>query len=163
MSAATAELESVLEQLIAEHERLLRHLDMQQAAMKKLDLKQLQEHTAAQEAVRARIAALETRRRFMVAQMARAMGLTGQPGIADVASALPDARQRLLALRERIRELASQAAARAHVVARVAGAVLGHLNNAMRVLAGAIQQPGLYTRSGVPRMAQRIGVMEAVG
>jgi hypothetical protein len=41
--------------------------------------------------------------------------------------------------------------------------VLGHLNTAMRLFAGAVGQSGTYTKNGVPRVSARIGVMEAVG
>jgi hypothetical protein len=33
----------------------------------------------------------------------------------------------------------------------------------VRLLAGAAQRAGLYTRRGIPRVGSRIGVMDAVG
>jgi hypothetical protein len=52
---------------------------------------------------------------------------------------------------------------RTHVAGRLASAVLGHLNTALRLFAGAVGQAGVYTKAGVPKVANRIGVMEAVG
>ena len=54
-------------------------------------------------------------------------------------------------------------AARTHVAGRVATAVLGHLNTVVRLVAGAVEKAGLYTKNGVPRVSSRIGVMDAVG
>ena len=52
---------------------------------------------------------------------------------------------------------------RVTVAGRLAGALLGHLNTAVRLIAGAVEQAGLYTRDGSPKVSGRIGVMEAVG
>jgi hypothetical protein len=41
--------------------------------------------------------------------------------------------------------------------------VLGHLNVAVRALSGAVQQAGVYTKTGLPKVSGRIGAMEAVG
>ena len=46
---------------------------------------------------------------------------------------------------------------------RLASAVLGHLNTVVRLLAGAVEKAGLYTKQGIPQVSARIGVMEAVG
>jgi hypothetical protein len=45
----------------------------------------------------------------------------------------------------------------------LAGAVLGHLNTVVRLIAGAVEQAGVYTKQGVPQVSARIGVIEAVG
>jgi hypothetical protein len=37
------------------------------------------------------------------------------------------------------------------------------LNTVVRLLAGAVEKAGLYTKHGVPQVSSRIGVMEAVG
>jgi hypothetical protein len=162
MSTQLVELERVLEQLIAEHRKLLAHVEAQQAAMRKLDLKTIEQTSSLQEMTRVRIGALEQRRKLAVAQLALSLRMAGTPTLAALAEAMPAARSRLLALREQLRDLAGQVAARARVAGRVAGAVLGHLNTAMRLLAGAMEQAGLYTKHGVPKVSARIGVMEAV-
>ena len=159
----TIELESILAQLIAEHERMLQHLEAQQAAMKKLDLKTLEDTTIAQESSRLRIATLETRRRVAVASLAKMLRLTGDTTLPAIAAAIPQSRARLLALRERLKALIATISTRTHVASRLAGALLGHLNTVVRLLAGAVEQAGLYTKHGTPKVSGRIGVMEAVG
>jgi hypothetical protein len=163
MSTPLAELELILEQLITEHEKLLRHIDAQQQAMKKLDPRELEAVVQAQEAVRMRIAALESRRRALTAHLAQVLRLGGQPTLAQLAEANPAARSRLLKLRDRLKKVAAAVSNRAQIASRVAGAVLGHLNTAVRLLAGAVEQAGIYTKHGTPRASARIGLLEAVG
>jgi hypothetical protein len=83
--------------------------------------------------------------------------------IRQIADAFPQNGPKLLQLRDELKSLIKQLADRTHVAGRLAAAVLGHLNTAMRFFAGAVGQAGTYTKNGVPRVANRIGVMEAVG
>jgi len=59
MSRLLPELENILQALVAEHRRLLAHLEGQQAAMKAFDLKALDDSRNQQEACRLRVATLE--------------------------------------------------------------------------------------------------------
>jgi hypothetical protein len=163
MSSQVSDLEVVLQQLIAEHRKLLALLEDQQAGMKRMDLKAMEQLVAAQEPVRMRIVMLDRRRRLLAAQIGRLMKITGEPTIGSVAAAYPARAKALLALRDELRPLIEQVRSRAYVAGRVAGAVLGHLNTAMRLLAGAVGKAGVYTKAGIPKAAPRIGVMNAVG
>ena len=82
---------------------------------------------------------------------------------AELADLHPPHRATLLALRDEIKSIAGQITSRTHVAARLSSAVLGHLNTVVRLLAGAVEKAGLYTKHGVPSVSSRIGVMEAVG
>src|SRR5438105_8844818 len=82
-SPTTSELEALLNELIAEHRRLLAHVSAHEAAMKAFDLRQMDALAKMQEASRLRIAALETRRRAVALHIGRAMGLAGSPTITD--------------------------------------------------------------------------------
>lgn len=163
MNPSTADLQNLLQLLIAEHEKLLVQLDVQQAAMKTLDLKQLDDCARQQDGLRHRIATLETRRRQIVTHLARMLRIDGPPTLAGIADKLPQDRARLLALRDRLRALVSKASNRATVTSRVANALVGHLNTAVRLLAGAVAQAGVYTKQGTAQAPQRIGRLEAVG
>jgi hypothetical protein len=55
-----------------------------------------------------------------------------------------------------------QLAARNKISGKVATAVLGHLNTVVRLLAGAVERAGLYTKNGIPQVSSRIGAIEAV-
>jgi hypothetical protein len=163
MSIPLAELELTLEQLIAEHEKLLRNIELQQKAMKKLDSRELEIVAQQQEASRLRIASLESRRRVLMSQLAQSMRLGPKATLMQVAEANPTARPRLLSLRDRLKKAALAVSSKAQVASRVAGAVLGHLNTAVRLISGAVEQAGLYTKNGTPQTSTRIGLLEAVG
>ncbi len=157
------ELESILKQMTIDHLKLLQHVQDQHAAMRNLKLKEMDEATNLQEACRLRIAALEQKRRTLVSQIARSLRLPGEPKIPQLAELFPQRKEALLKLRTELRDAIAQVATKNHVVGKLAGAVLGHLNTALRLLAGAVEHAGLYTKQGLPRLTARIGVMEAVG
>ena len=163
MSRLLPELENVLRALADEHRRLLACVEAQQAAMKAFDLRAMDESRNQQEASRLRVAALETKRRTVVAHIAGGLKLQGKVTLSLIADRHPPHRQQLLALRGEIKELATVIAARTHIAGRLASSVLGHLNTVVRLLAGAVEKAGIYTKHGVPSVSPRIGVMEAVG
>ena len=163
MSRQLSEVESILQQLIAEHRKLLAHVELQQAAMKSLDLRAMDAAARQQEAARLRIATLENRRRQLCVQLGRAAKLTDEMTVRKLAELNPARAPVLLHLRDELRTVIDQIQRRTHIAGRLAGAVLGHLNTVVRLLAGAVEQAGVYTKHGTPHVASRIGVMEAVG
>ena len=62
-----------------------------------------------------------------------------------------------------LRATMNEVARRSGIAGRLANAVLGHLNTAVRLIAGAVEQAGVYSKSGSPQIPVRIGAMEAVG
>jgi hypothetical protein len=158
-----ADLEAILQQLIEENRKLLKHIESQQTAMKSLNLLGMDQSTRLQEAARLRIVALDNKRRGLVLQLGKIFRIAGEPKIGQLAEVLPHRKQVLLKLRRDLKEILEQLASRNHVAGRVAGAVLGHLNTAVRLLAGAVEHAGLYTRRGLPQTVIRVGLMEAVG
>ena len=163
MQREIAQLQMVLQQLIAEHEKLLALLGNQQAAMKKLDLPAIDQLTALADATRMRIAGLDGKRKALVNQLAGMLKLPANTTLRRLAEAIPQHKQALLALREQLRAKVSEVATRSTVAGRVAGALLGHLNTVVRLLVGAAEQAGIYTKQGTPRVSTRIGVIEAIG
>jgi hypothetical protein len=163
MSRQVLEIEAVMQQLIAEHGKLLACMETHQKAMKSLDLKLMEDAGNAQEACRLRIATLETRRRAMVQAVMRTMRVDGQPTLTRLAELFPNRRDALLKLRSELLAWVEQIQQRTNIGGKVAGAVLGHLNTVVRVLAGAVEQAGVYGKHGLPVSPARMGVMEAVG
>lgn len=158
-----AALEAALQQLIDEHRKLLGLVDAQYAAMRAMDLTALDVAANGQEACRLRIATLETKRRGIVQLLTRGAKIDGTVTIAKLTTLFPQRRDALLQLRDELKSVAGAISTRTKVAGRVAGAVLGHLNTVVRLLAGAVERAGVYTKDGVPQVSRRIGVMEAVG
>lgn len=173
MSATLDELERLLNLLINEQKRQAELLTQQKTAMSSLNADETVRIANEQEQARTRLAAIETRRKALSLQAVRELRINLPPNtaptLAQIAAAVPDVtrRNRLLAARQELRKLAEQVSAASHVTGRLAGAMLGHLNTAMRLLAGAMRDAGTYTRSGTTRFGSgtpaRIGVVEAVG
>lgn len=163
MTPSVRELLNVLRRLVVEHQALLRLLETQRDAMKRLDLETLDTATRSQEQSRSRIAQLEQRRRSIVEQLARSLKLATPVSLAQLAQALPEHGALLRGLRDELRALLEQVRVAGQVSTRVAGAVVGHMNTVLRLIGTVTQHAGGYTRSGTPRVASRVGVMEAVG
>lgn len=163
MSRQVSELETILQQLIAEHRKLLSYLEAHQSAMKKFDLKAMDDAGRLQEAGRIRITLLENRRRAMTVQLGKLFRMEGDVTLKKLAAAFPARAESLLQLRTELKSVIQAVQSRAFVAGRVAGAVLGHLNTAVRLFSGAVEKAGVYTKHGVPKVSARIGVMEAVG
>ena len=163
MSRQILELENLLRALIAEHRRLLGTMDSHQQAMRSFDVKAMEQIASAQEEARLRIATLETKRRMLVIQIARAAKVGGELKMNRLAEMFPAHKTELLQLKNELQELVQAVSRRTQIAGKVAGAVLGHLNTVVRLICGAIEQAGLYTRHGVPQVSARIGMLEAVG
>ena len=162
MNRSPSELENVLRQMIAEHRALLRDLEKHQVAIRSLDLAGMDQSAATQEGARSRIAMLENKRRLLVQMEARNLRLPVNATLLQIAEADAARRNSLLNLRTELRSLAEEIGQKTHIASRVTGAILGHLNTAVRLISSTVQQAGTYTKYGTPRVSQRIGVMEAV-
>ncbi len=149
--------------MISEHVKLAKHLDAHQAAMRKMDMRAMDDASKLEEGARLRIGTLESRRRVLVNQLAAMHGIAGKATIIALADAIPDSKAKLLGLRDELKAVVQHTAARATIAGRLAVAIAGHLNTAVRLIAGAVEQAGLYTKYGVPKVSNRIGVIEAVG
>jgi hypothetical protein len=107
--------------------------------------------------------ALEQRRRAQTMQIARINQLPTEPKIPRLIELYPQRRVQLMKLQMDLQMVMKEIASKSYIASKLASAVLGHLNTAMRILAGAVGGGGVYTQRGVPKMVRRIGVMEAVG
>jgi hypothetical protein len=153
----------ILQQQIAEHGRLLKHVEAHEAAMKAFDLRAMDAAANQQEASRLRIATLENKRKTVVLQLSKLLKVDGTLTLAHIAELNPQRGEGLLRLRDELKAVIKKISDRTHIAGRLAGAVLGHLNTVVRLLAGAVEQGGVYTKHGVPQVSSRIGMMEAVG
>jgi hypothetical protein len=162
MSRPLDDLMNIVGQLIQEYRKLLTEAERHRAAIQAVDVAGMEGARHRQEALRQKIAALDARRRSTIQQIAPAhprVPLT----LTKLAELYPPSRNKLLAQRNELREVIGQITQHTHVAGRVAGAVLRHLNSVVRLISGAVQQAGVYTKQGVPKLSARIGVIEAVG
>jgi hypothetical protein len=158
-----ADLEKLLLQIAAEHRTLLANLTLHQDAMRTFKLDEMTAAGEAVEASRTRLVMLEARRRVLVQQIARLHKLAPNASLAEIAAIAPQHKAGLLKIRDELKLITGQITRRTTVSQKVAGALLGHLNTVVRLVAGAVQSAAVYTKQGMPTVSGRIGVMEAVG
>jgi hypothetical protein len=163
MSRLISELETSLRLLLDEYAKLLALMEKHAVAMQGFDLNAMDDLARAEEASRSRIVALEQRRRIAAQQIAKALNVQGELTLRRLAQLQPAHAISLLQLRRQLKDAVEQMTSRNKISGKVATAVLGHLNTVVRLLAGAVERAGVYTKSGIPRVATRIGALEAVG
>ena len=163
MSRQLLDLETVLQQLIDEHRKLLAQVERQYDAVRFYQPKEMKDIAVLQEATRLRVIKLDGQRRLLTLQLARLYKVEGELTISKLMQMFPARSANLQKLRTELRSLMQQIKTRTHIAGRVASSVLGHLNTIVRLLAGAVERAGVYTKNGVPRVSARIGAMEAVG
>ena len=75
---------------------------------------------------------------------------------------LPPAKASLLKRRDELKLVTGVISRKTVVSGKIAGALLGHLNTVVRLVAGAVQGAAVYTRQGTHKVNARIGGLEAV-
>jgi hypothetical protein len=163
MSRQIQEIETVLQQLVDEHRKVIVQLAKQHDAMKRFAVREMEDIAQLQESTRLRIIKLELQRRTLTQQIVKLYKLKGTPTITQLAEMFPQHRESLGQLRDELRGVMTEVKTKTQMASRVAGAVLGHLNTVVRLLAGVVEKAGTYTRFGVPRVAPRISSIEAIG
>jgi DNA repair exonuclease SbcCD ATPase subunit len=163
MSRQVLEIEAVLQQLIDEHRKLLAQVDRQFEAVRFYKPREMQDIAVLQDATRLRVIKLESQRRLLTHQLGKLYKVEGELTITKLIEMFPARAENLKKLRTELRSLMQQIKTKTHISGRVAASVLGHLNTIVRLLAGAVERAGVYTKHGVPKVSARIGAMEAVG
>ncbi len=163
MSVPIGELEKLLTTIVAEHRVLSDAVQAHQDAMRQFRFDDMNAAQEAIEASRTRLVLQEARRRMIVQQVVRLHKLPANASLQQIADAAPQFRKSLVKLRDELKFITGQITRKTTISGKVAGALLGHLNTVVRVVAGAVQQAAVYTKQGMPTVSARIGVMEAVG
>lgn len=163
MAQQVTNLEIILQAMIEEHGRMLAAVAQQHEAVKKLSMEQLTESTNRLEASRVRLSQMETRRKQAVIIIAKLVNGTPQMTVTQIAAAFPQHAPRLTQLGQQLKKAINDIQQHTTVIGKVSVAVLGHLNGALRAFARAVGQAGTYTKGGIPKVASRIGIMDAVG
>jgi chromosome segregation ATPase len=137
-------LAAVLEALIAEHEALAAAAEAHRAALRSADAAALAEANRRSGDVLARIAELEDKRRALITTRS---GTT--PKLSEVCAAWPaEARERVLALGEKLRELAVRVREEFAAVRQASQTLAEHLRGVMHQVAASLSHAGTYGPSG---------------
>ncbi len=146
------ELESVVRDLIAAYERLSSLSQDRRQAMRAADPVALGRVIAQESEAVQVVAALEQKRLPLVADLSKRLGAPArtETTITWIAQRLPGlARERLLSLAQRLRELISTVLKQNETARRTAELLAGHMEGLMRQVAAALNHGQTYGRGGV--------------
>ncbi len=163
MSRLISELEQTIAQIVNEHAKLNTLLDQHHDALRAMRTDDVERITHLQDAARLRISQLDQLRRSQSDVMAKTLKIDGEITISRMAQVFPARAQNLLALKDKLTRLVVEIDRKTTVTGKLTSAVLGHLNTVVRLIAGAVEQAGVYTRDGNPKISNRIGSLEAIG
>jgi hypothetical protein len=155
LAAAAEQLDSVLRQLVAAHEELLRLAGAQRSAISRADVRSLTDVMSAQSAVAERVVDLERQRQGVVAAMVKlagpagAPGASGRPTVTQLIRSLADPmRSRLLIVADRLRDILNRLHAEHMALRDAAEALSSHMEGLMRQVCRKLSHAGTYARSG---------------
>lgn len=156
-----AQLELLLRQLLLEQRNLLSSLDAHAAALRSCSVEKIERAAREQDAVRLRIAAIETRRRQVTHHLSRQHRTTQPITLTLLAEWYPDRRPTLDGLKRDLADVVGRSQRQVGLIARITQGVLGHVNATLRLVASA-SGPATYTASGDTAMPLRLGRLNAV-
>lgn len=160
--AAGLELESLLRDLLAEHEQLLTLAGVQRTAITKADAAAMSTCVQQQNAIVQRVAGLERRRLALAARMMQ--GETREPArptVSQLARSLSSPlRERVMAVTGRLREVMERLHKEHLALKEAAGALAGHMEGVMRQITGRLSHAGTYGRRGA--VEARVQVVSAL-
>ncbi|MEZ6235498.1 MAG: flagellar export chaperone FlgN [Phycisphaerales bacterium] len=157
------EIDALLSDLHAEHERLLDAVRQHRAAISAADDNAIAQALALHRTSVESLRDLDHRRARLTG---RALGRTAPsappPKFADVlARVSPEARQRLAERAADVRTLATTAQREQAALGHAAAALAGHMQGLMRTVASRVSESGAYTRRGyVERPARPVGTLD---
>lgn len=169
--AEVAELESLLEHLLREHEELLTLAGTHRAAIAAADPHSLGTCVQRQAEVARRVEELEQRRMAVMARVGERMkklakgkpieAVPDRPTVSWLAKSLAEpVRTRLVALADRLRELLARLQKEHAALREASVALAGHMEGLMRQLANRLSHAGTYGRRGL--VESRVQVISAL-
>jgi plasmid maintenance system antidote protein VapI len=157
VSAATAELDSALHELIAIYQRLLEIAERRREAINAADPRGLASCVAEENDLIQRIADVEKRRMVVAAQLAGALGLPdkSQTTVTAIAARLTgEAAARLSRSAGTLREIAERVRRTNEIVRSAAETLAAHIEGLMRTVQNQLTRTTTYEARG--RMASRL-------
>lgn len=144
------DLESLLREFIAKHERLLQLTIDHHQAIRQADTAKCDKIAGESRAVLSEIAELESGRQALVRRAEAELKPAGSLAkLTDIARCLPDPiRSALLELSERLRGLMKRVQEEQNLLRVVSRVLLAHMEGLMRQVASTLSHSGTYAKTG---------------
>ena len=161
MDKLVTELLTLLRELLAGQDRLLKLALARREAMRVFDIARL-ETLAAQERTEAlRMAELDRKRQLLVGQFKAALGKGVEPTVTEIARRVNEpVKSRLLGLAGQLKETVEQVERNTRINATISETVVKGLAKVLKVVTGLAQHAGLYMRNGRKAALHGIHLLE---
>ncbi|MEM6314396.1 MAG: flagellar export chaperone FlgN [Planctomycetota bacterium] len=143
-----ADLERILRQQIAVYRELDKLLAEHRVALEGMALQPILDVNKKQAVLRDRLAKLEQHRRAIFDKL-------GAESLTELATKHGPQGLTLLKLRRELQRVTGEVGTQSKLTSKIAAGMLGHLNTAVRVLAEAAGETGLYDKHGNPKLRRR--------
>lgn len=161
MDKLVQELLTLLRELLAGQDRLLKLSLTRRDAMRTFDVTRLEQLTLQERSEMGLLAAVERRRQALVAQFRNLLGKGVEPTISEIALRSPEpAKTQLLALAAQIKTTVEQLDRNLRINATVSDSVVKGLAKVLKVVTGLAQHAGLYMRNGRKASLHGIHLLE---
>ena len=155
------DLLTLLRDLLAGQQRLLKLALIRREAMRTYDIARLEMLAGEEKAETATMAALERRRQQVTAQIRATLPRNVEPTVSEVARrAAEPAKSQLLALAAQLKETVEQVERNTRINATVSEAVVKGLAKVLKVVTGLAQHAGMYMRNGRKAAMHGIHLLE---
>lgn len=146
---SAAELEALLTDMLAHHERMLALAREHAGALRRADAVGVARAVQAQQQAGRAVVDLEARRARLVSAVAGPAASPAKVTLSGLAMLVPEpARTRLTALAARLKSVLIAADAQQQVVLAASKALLGHMQGLMAQVARSLTHAGTYSRPG---------------
>jgi hypothetical protein len=161
MDKLVTELLTLLRELLAGQDRLLKLALARREAMRVFDIARL-ETLAAQERTEAlKMADLDRRRQVLVGQFRVVLGKGVEPTVTEIARRVNEPmRSRLLGLAGQLKQTVEQVERNTRINATISETVVKGLAKVLKVVTGLAQHAGLYMRNGRKAALHGIHLLE---
>ena len=164
MDKLVQELLTLLRELLAGQDRLLKLSLARRDAMRTFDLPRMEQLALHERNEMTQIATIERRRQSLVASFRKHLGQGVQPTVTEIALRCPEpAKTQLLALAAQIKTTIEELDRNLRINATVSEAVVKGLAKVLKVVTGLAQHAGLYMRNGRKAALHGIHLLEVTG
>ena len=161
MDKMVTELLTLLREIAAGQERLMKLSLARREAMRTFDAPRMEQLTLQERGEIATMGMLDKRRQALVMQFRNVLGKGVEPNVTEIARRVAEpAKTQLLALAAQIRDAAERVERNARINATISEAVVKGLAKVLKVVTGLAQHAGLYMRNGRKAAVRGIHLLE---
>lgn len=161
MDKLAAELLTLLREILAGQQHMLKLVLARREAMRSFDIARMERMVEEDRLAAQQLANLDRRRQSLVAQFRALLGKGVEPTVSEISKRIGEPhKSQLLALAAQVRETVEQVERNTRINATVSEAVVKGLAKVLKIVTGLAQHAGLYMRNGRKAALHGIHLLE---